>query len=585
MNTKIRRQKGFALVAAMAAGVIAMSITAAVLLRMSSSTTQIARQEKHDEALSLSEAVMNHTLDYIADFDASEEGGVLVTTMGSQNKYGIYYSATELASELQTQLDFMGTVSQANHALKFSNPSMSASQYKAFPTVASDTFYTSLESNNEHSQKFWDAFKKPDSGNFSFNGTLDLDSSSTYSVSEFSLDDMHAAAGRIYHVTKGGLEADVRISIVPLATDVEGVNENTLHTEATFSQHDDVLKIQVESRIPSWSQPRSTKIVEVIVNRPVKLNQPDGFILAHAVYSGRSLNMQNGNSSAGACAAGSGGAGCIDTTVSGDVHSNTSVSLGANAKIQGKVTSAGTVNSNGTDVPSSDFVSGSGDPRETDTNITDRIDDPENSKSDVEEVPFPDFNTDTTSVDGAACADAGDISGWVHYSDCYLSSLNLKKSDTPIAFSGVIHVQGNWVSKGATRCVGTETCRIIVNGTADLGGNATADYSEQDTIFIVTSDSVTTDGTTCMDLGGNPDAYGSNGTLVVVTNPLCNTVYHGNFEFFGGIMTAGTFENKGNASSYGIQRDVNFAVRKEDLNVVPADKSALYPDVVSWKDR
>lgn len=592
---KMRRtkQEGYALLTAMGVGVVVLSMTAAVMLRMSSSTRQIVQREKLDGAETISESVLNHVLDAMAEITAS----------GTDDDAGIYKTATQIASELQaTGSDFLNTSvnSPSNYTTSGDTPILFtrvtgtanlpvgsnnyakhsyASDGRAYdPSVApGSTFWQTLNTGTTHSATFWNAFKNDSTTNALTNTTI-----GGVAISDL-LEGLHHQAYAVYHVKKGSLEADSEISIAPLATDIDGTSDNVLHDPATFKAHNDVYRIRVITYVPNIKNPTSYNRVEVTINRPVKRKDSREFAFKQAVLAGGTVNLQNFNTSSGPCAAGSAGASCIDYTTGGDVHSNTSISIGPNGHVQGKVTSSGTVDVNGTQLPATTYQNGiASDPRDS-SGVTSRVDNSHDSQSLVDQIPLPDFDTSTTSVDSTPCVNTGTANDEIYENCVYSGNLSNTHGKT-VTFKGTVHITGSTDIKGSQRCGSTDPCKVVIDGTASVGGNGSSTFnSTAETLYVVKGTGASP-GDTCLDVGGTPDASGQYGSLFFVDNPDCNTAVRGASQFFGGIITKGTVGTVGNASQYGIQRDSDMTALLNFIKPEPLPKNELFPAVIAWKN-
>ncbi|MGV3523500.1 MAG: hypothetical protein ACO1RX_04710 [Candidatus Sericytochromatia bacterium] len=579
------KQRGYALVTTMGVGVVALTITSAVLLRMGSSTAQIAQREKQDEAQNISELVLNHTLDAIAEITSRTSDA-----LGEDSEPGIYVSARELAAFMHTQ-DFLNTSDNGKNSIVLtlrssSTPTAYANgQGHYFNT--NHPFWNSLDTQPTHSDTFWNAFQNatPDTA---LGGTSVVLGDVT--LPNENLDVLHTQAYTVYRVQKGKMTADVVLSLVPLATNISGdelperAADEELHDGDTFANHNDVFKVRVQTFLPSLEQTQRTHKLDVIVNRPVRRNDVAETAFRHAVLAGKNLSLQNFNTSSGPCAAGDGGATCIDNTTNGDVHSNGNLSIGAQGHVQGKATSKGNTNVNGDILPATEFTHGSGDadPRNS-TNVTNRVDNAPESRSGSDEIPIPELELDTSAEDTQPCEVPNPQPDVLVLENCVLDdSLDIKNKKS-VEYRGKVHIKGDLSVFGSQRCTGSGPCRITVDGVADIKGNGDSTYnSTQESLFVINGEGV--ESGNCLNVGGNPDAAGAYGSLFYVNNPDCNTRIHGNSDFFGGIITKGSVDTMGNASQYGIQRDSDMSALSIFLKPVPVLKNELFPALISWKD-
>ncbi|PKL77090.1 MAG: hypothetical protein CVV27_06910, partial [Candidatus Melainabacteria bacterium HGW-Melainabacteria-1] len=451
-------------------------------------------------------------------------------------------------------------------------------------TGDSGLFYDSLETSPSHSGSFWAAFHQSAPNLAMPAPSISL---SGLTATATTLENLHRQAYKLYRLKAGNHQADVEVSIVPLTTSISGRSDADLHrrTGSSFANHTDLLKVRILTYVPSVMHPQWTGKVEAIVHRPVIRIDRSGVALSHALLAESNIDLQNFNTSSGDCAAGSGGASCIDLTTQGDVHSNGNLTIGANGYVQGKATATGIVDVHGTALPATDYSYGSGDadPR-NDAHVTDRISDAAHSRSQLTSFPIPEIDSDTSGVDAIPCTDLDPDPNRIRYADCRITgNLNIGNNDY-VEYQGTVHISGDLRVNGSQRCGGSEPCRIVVDGTATVSGNGSSNYnSSQEAIYIVKGNGANS-GDTCLDIGGTPDAEGSFGSLFFVDNPLCNTQVRGNSDFFGGIITRGSVETLGNASNYGIQRDANMDSLQIYFLPVPAPKNLLMPELVIWKE-
>lgn len=586
--------KGYALVSVMALGVVTLTITSAILLRMSSSAKQISLREQTDEALNISESVANQVMDAMAEFSSK------ASVDGVSNGFGVYFTANELAKRMLTEddgfdgTDFLNSTLSGNSDIQYTRDPDTSSAKHTYPSFSSagngGNFFGSVEKNFEHSQKFWDTFTESSTAE---GQTIDLGSNGpSYSTSNpFSFQSLHTAAFTTYKVTNKAknISGEVQISLVPVGTDIEGIADEEMHNSATFEDHDDIFKLKVTTYIPTKASPRVSKTVDVIIKRPAERKNNDIPFPESAVLSEGIMDLGNVDTTAGPCAGVLGT--CIDSTQKGDVHSNTSVTIGSNGSIQGKVTAVNTATVKTTQLPTT--VYSSAEPTNRDSaDVTTRVSNSHDSRSGADRIEVPQMDTDTSDVDDTECVDLDPDPDVIRYKDCKLTGGYNKNNnqDPKLELEGKVHIAGDFNNKGSVRCVGDdEPCRIVIDGVADTGGNGSSNYySEQPSIYMVrgvdsSGNQLTGSNLNCLDIGGTPDATGENGTLFFVENPNCGSKFHGNFEFFGAVFTNGTFTGVGNASSAGIHRDSDMTTLHKFQKKVPKDKDELFPKMVSWK--
>lgn len=585
-------QGGYALVSALTTGVVALAVTSVIIIRLSNVNSQIIRSEAVDQQMGVAETVLNHVLDQMADITGASTNPV------DNNGSGIYVTATDLAAYLQSS-DFLNSTDNSGASFELTpltSADMPSGQTPQLWTTTGDTgqFWNSLYSNGEHSQNFWTKFKKDSSGNAldTLDGNLNL--GSTYTDVDISFktsstaEMIHSKAYTMYRYTRNNKSVDVSISVVPVATDIDGVSDEALHNDGTFVGHHDVFKIRVATYSPSYKANQNPiKTVDVLVNRPAKRSTEYETSFQQAILAGGTVDLQNFDTSSGPCAAGDGGAGCIDTATSGDIHSNSNIMIGPNGSVQGKITASGTANVNGVDIPTTDFVAGTGDVREDSATVTGKVANPTQSQSGVEEIPIPVPNMDTSAIDSVACVDQDPSASVVRYENCMLDDSVSLSGPKEIQFVGEVHITGDLSLSGpaARTCLSPtgERCKIIIDGTMSQTGNGNATSSAKESLYIIKGTGVSA-GTACLDIGGTPDASGVHGSMFYVHNPNCDSQVRGNAEFFGAIITQGTVSPVGNASTYGIQRDADMSALVADFPPKPLEKAELFPQVIAWKD-
>lgn len=592
MKRRKIRQQGYALVTAMAIGVVGLTITSVVMMRMMNATSQITQREREDQATFMAESVANHVVDKIADLTADPE-------LGGPDTPGIYTTATELMEMLHgTGNDFMDLSVNSTGDIIFSRPASlpnaySEQKYDMSSNVA-QTFFNSLSTDANHSKNFWERFSADTASN---NGSGDLFTLLADSDTiESTLNTLHTNFYSIYHVKKGSQEADVRISIIPLATNKEGTHDQKLHDPATFSKHDDVFKIQITAFLPNLSNPTTQKTLDIIVNRPVHQGEPVPFP-DKAILTGGFLDMQNGVVTAGPCAAQS-SPNCIDNTVDGDVHSNGNLEIKApNGDVRGRATATGELKAGSLIVSSEDYDPDNPDNRDPDlnNNITQTIRNSTESKSGADEMPMPEIDTDVSQIT-QPCSTTGSPP---RLKDCYINGLSLSGHDH-YEFEGTVHIRGSFSLSGGNAkvgCKGSVPCRIVIDDKSTITGSPNYNYqSEQETLFVVKGESVSAPDplpdpypppgesmTTCAQISGTPDTDSPHGSLWYIDNPACEATLSGNYAFFGAIISKGSFKNNGNASPAGIQYATNMSVGEYYSKPKPPKKEDLFPAVISWK--
>lgn len=573
-------QKGYALVTAMVVGVVAMSITSAVLLRMSSSTKQIVKREKVDQAMALTESVANTMLDAIAeisvDTDLDNDGNA------DEFDWGVYLSAGDLVQSIhgtdagyRRLMDLVDAsnqpLNQDSNTIKISELTNSGALVRSYPTSGlASTFINSLETNASHSPDFWRIYNKDDNSNFgaAFNGN---------SMAAI-LKDMHSQAQSVYRVERNGLEADVIVSLAPLATNISDRNDAVMHNSATFVEHHDVYHLQVTTQIPNMANPQETRRVEVIFQRPVTRENTTDPVFDHAILSDGDIDLGNKDTSAGDSAT------VIDSLQNGDVHTNGNLIIGSQGSVQGKATATGTVTINNPNLtlPTTDCTGpgappscASPDPRAALT--PSKIKNPGESKSGAEEVPLPEFDID--NLPSTPCPTSGSP---LVLEDCTYSG-SLPGGPKDIVIKGRVYFDDQFNVTGGNSTIKCEKnaagnpCLLVAENGIDIGGNVNFNNgNEIEAIFYNKNGDINI-------RGGSDSPNSDHGNLFYNADPNGTIFQNGNTEFFGALISKGDVVGVGNASSFGIQRDSDMEALRYYLKPNPPEKEDLYPNIVSWQ--
>lgn len=586
MKRRKIRQRGYALITAMAIGVVGLTITSVVMLRMMNSTGQITQRERTDQAVFLAESVANHVVDKIADLTADPD-------LGGADTPGIYTPAADIMEMLHgTGNDFMDLAANTSGDIVFSRPESLPTGYfeqRYNMTSNAQAFFDSLGTDTNHSKIFWEHFQasneNPATGTVS---SLLTDSAKIQQT----LNELHQNFYSIYHVEKGSQQADVQISVVPLATDVEGTDEAKLHDPDTFSPHHDVFKIQVTSYIPDINNPRTQKTIDIIVNRPVLQGIPIPFP-DKAILTDGDLDIDKGETYAGDCSAmptTKGGmspnAACIDDEVGGDIHANGDLIIAGAGNVRGRATATGTVTAGGEELDASDFDPDNPDERAATNNngITQTIRDSEQSRSGAKKIEIPKVDDDVSHIT-TPC----DTSK-TRLKDCYIQPSANGFDGNGHEFEGTVHIRGDYTlgGNGQAGCKGSIPCRLVIDGGVKFTGTPSYNHnSDQESLYIVKGQSATGPSVqkNCIQISGTPDPIGQRGILFYVDNPFCETTMSGTYNFFGSIISKGSFRNNGNATTIGVQYATNMTVGDYYNKPTPAKKPDLFPKVVAWKNR
>lgn len=577
----LQRQQGYALVSSMLFAIVSLTITGAVLVRMSLGTQQVATRAQEDTALSFTESAINHVLDSVAR-----------TTYDHPD-----LTAKELLAEFHGK-DFLYTNQQSNSKLIISEPAQLPSNVSTRTYSASNAFFNSIETDETHAQKFWDHFTEN-------SNTQDI--GAAVGVSSTTINNLHAQNYSIYHIKQGRNEADMRISIVPLSHSISNSNDEDLHADPeNIVPHADILKIRATTYVPNILNPQRTRSVDLLIRRPVRQPTTEGkrYNFNHAILAGDTVTLNKKVYSGDTSFEVKNNTQLIDSQKQGDVHSNANIEFGAQGKVNGKVTAVGeialeknapcppTTYAGSNCVPDFDYKdTNNDDPRKS----TDRMTDKDGTKSQVDEIPIPEFQykdlvtadesttPPTYTIKTEAFANGACDTNAAVLKNCYVvGDLNVGKNTR---FEGDVYVGGNLIQRGndkiATGAANGDAnqppTRVVVKGNIEMfGGGDSTHLSSTSALFVSLHGDV--------DMRGNPGTNGDNGAVFVVNDPTKKAQFNGTPDFFGAIISRGTVVTSGSAG--GIQRDNDMSELQAFVvpEPIPLPLSDFYPRVISWKE-
>jgi hypothetical protein len=562
------QQKGYALVSSMLFAVVSLTITGAVLTRMSMGTQQVSAREQEDTSLSFTESAINHVMDSIArkTFEAPTlTAKAMINEFHGPNK------------------DWLGVAHQSTSKLKITRPTNLPQNYSTQAANSGHAFFNSIETNNTHTLNFWNHFKE---------GGNSQDIGSAVGISATTLDALHAANYSVYHLQQGRHEADFVVSVIPLSHSISDAADESLHQGGNdgteIVPHADVFKIRATAYVPNIANARRTRSVDLLIRRPVRnpLIPSKAFDFEHAILADGTVEMQNKTTSSGLAA------NLIDDVQAGDVHSNQNITFGPNGKVQGKATSAGWITlSSGGNVPDTTYAGDPLDPRFTTTNVTNK----EGTRSKVDPIEIPEFlYEDLVVEDRSTTPPTYDIQESANfpecpahasvYKNCFINGDLSLTGGTNVRFEGNVYINGAIKQKGnGTISAGPNPAdpnappvRVIVKDDIDLGGTTNSQGNTKEILFMTLAGNVK--------IAGNPGTNGENGAVFVVNDPTKSATFSGTQDFFGAMISRGKVFGQGSAG--GIKRDSDMKslsqFAKPDFEKLPL--SEFYPRVISWKE-
>ncbi len=573
-----KRQSGLALITALIVSTIVLIVTSVLVYKVASNGKDIVRRENEDKSLQFAESAIHHLLNKMTDLSYSSSN---VSNAGR-------LTAAEIAQQVHTT-DWIDTTNNT----KFSTKSGYSKD-----DLSSDSFITSLNTNPNHSTLISNFFSNTNysiqntasstaqntSNNlglklFTYDSSSNPNAVSNIDSANFKLDSLHEKGYTTYHYvddSKGQFQADFKISVLPIRTNIKNRDDVELHGGGTngngsIMSHYDIMKIRAIAYIPSIENPKVTKTLDLIINRPIKLGDSVPYNFAHAILTGGNADLGNKDTTSGTTST------TLDTEQHGDVHANGDLTFGANGKVNGKATAGGTVHLANGDVPTTTYDStNSSDPRFSTTQVTDK----DGTKSGVNEFPIPDFD-----VSGLPTTPCPAVTNDAILIDCIVTGdLNIS-GNMDVQFQGTVYITGNLTQSGNTNLntTGTTAVRVVVGdgvtsntGAIDLAGGSN-NANTKEALFI----SRALPNTQAITIRGNPGTTGANGSVFVSVNENTTSTISGNVSFFGALITKGDVNSNGNSG--GIKRDSDLSAL--EAFVVPHyDRSAFRPQIVSWQE-
>jgi hypothetical protein len=556
-----RKQKGLALISTIVISTVLLLIAAVMLFRIQANSKEVIRKQNLDKSLQFSEAAIQTALLKMTDLSLADN------TAANAGRL----TALELAQKFNAT-DWLDAADNT----KFK--ALSGTNYVK-GILYSDPFIVSLNTNANHSQLMFDFFQS--TNNFLKEPYINT-TPNTYNNlglklgldADFKIENLYNKTFKVYRLNDDKFQGDFKISVVPLRTNIKGKNDVDLHGGGSAGTgeiiaHYDIYKIRSIAYIPNIDNPLVTKMIDYSINRPVKIGPGQNFNFDQAILADGNVDLGNKDTSSGLTAT------TIDAEQAGDVHSNGNLIFGANGKVNGKATAGGTIKINAGMVPSTDYdATVSSDPRF----ITDQVTNKAGTKSGVDAIPIPEFNT--TGLPTAACPAPGN---GVIFKDCKVTGDLDIKGNIDVQFQGTVYITGNLTQSGSSNlnATGTSPVRVVVgdNSTAGSGiidiGGSTNDNNTREILFI----SQALSGSQAVKIHGNPGTNGANGAVFAVVNSGTTAALDGNIGFFGALITKGSVNSVGNSG--GIKRDSDLSGLKQFVVPRPV-RSGFRPEIVSW---
>jgi hypothetical protein len=586
-----KEEKGWALVVSLLVGSLMLSVTAIMLSKTLDATKDVIKTDKDNKKKELTDTVVASTINWMNQRSWGDDTSTSIVKEVPLNLnlnglafVGAFYD-TGAFDLLNTNSKAQITSSTTN----FVDPDLTfTGSLRPYGNLdPQKNFYLNDFLNNKTNRStnfLTGSIKKMNSVIVYLAGANSSFSSQTggaWGINELP-EKMYRSINIEYGESSSKIKAEARITVLPLSTNVTGFSDKEMHDNAgtgvldfnLIPAHEDIYKIYTKVCFPDCTTGKDIRLVDLILKRPIVIGSG---IPPYAVYADGAIDIQNASTSSGTTN------NVINSTNEGDVHSNTSVTVGAVGHVGGKLTSSGTAMVGADTIPN-DGIPAVGDPLCsslgglcTTTQVVNKPD----SKSNVEPVPKPDW--DFTPYPTTEC---NTTVGWSDspqvLKDCRVTG-NYSVSGT-VKFEGDVYVTGKLDSKGNDSIVaqGSTGVRIIVDGQIDLGGNGGVP-STQDVIFVsnYSGPAGCAETMSCPDaikIAGTPSTGTNTGSLFYTTNPNSNVKIAGTADFFGGVISSGTVTGNGQPD---IRRDTDMS----GLNGrIPQKKDSLMMKIVSWKE-
>lgn len=617
------KQKGFALLTVLMISVIVIITTGIVLLRVTNMSRELVRRERLDKSLTISDAVISNTIDWLnyQGYDDSRSDPLLrprnqtsdsldyikdfydtSKTSTSSTGYSLMTTTTTIpTTTISNSEKATGLIVDSSTAVW--DPSVTSSLKDLYINgkinYVNNTFLNDLMTQSSHTNLVLGTTPITTASG-TITSTTSVTAINGYPINNtdpLSTDPAsmgpNILAEKIYHkyILKDpenpGVTSEVRIGLIPLATNISNLSENQLHGKgisgtgipdpAKVVSHDDVYKLRATICVPQCytdeSQIIQKRKLELIVVRPVRTNVNIKF--DEAIYARGNVSF-NGTTSSGPV---------FTTTISdpviGDIYSETNVDIASGGIVGGKVTAVGVASIRGDAIPDTGGIPSGNDPRcatmaslcSHASQVLNQADSASHVPKRPSPIPASLGTMPTVSCDSTA--------GWDSdpriIKDCKIDA-SLSLDHTPTQFQGTVYITGDLTMKGGDSfaATGTSPVHIIVDGQIDIQGD-TVGTSTISPVFI--SNFNQGPPADAIKIAGNPSTGVDHGAVFMTTNPVSNVKLGGSSEVFGAIVSNGTVNSVG--SSMQMRRDTNL----DDTGLPnPPTKGECAMKIVSWKE-
>ncbi len=575
MIKKRNIQKGFALITVLMFAVIVLVTTGAIMLRITQASKEISARDFYDKSSGISDAILSNVIDWLnkENYDYAVKSSPNVTKTGIEYISKLYQTS-ETGLMQKTDTNSSSTNTKATADLSVVPSSVEVNDELGDSNSSTPIDYTK----NLFLTSFMTA-----PGNISTivgSGMKDLvvDMPSSVNSTDPVMQALYASPNKLtdmmyrsFMVKTDTFSQEVRVSIIPITTNINNLDEITLHgnwsgNSALVMAHTDVFKLIAKSCIPDCSTSINPRKYELIIQRPIAPHMDFNF--NQAVLSDGAIDVKNAKTNSGPL--------YVNNTNEGDVHSNDYVAIGSTGKVGGKVTSSklayfGTEGNippaNDPNVIPNSGIPAAGHPLSNTSQIFNKTD----SKSNVPEIPLPKF--EFGAMPTTPCNTAP-VAGVVTLKDCVITDASYELAANVLTkIEGTVYFTGNFVQKGDFMATGTDPVRIIVEGTIDISGNSAAVMSTTSPMFVSNSPAQP-----AIKISGNPGTGTEFGAVFYTSNPDATVQVRGTADVFGSILSSGKVEFDGGMT---MKRDTDLSAISNSFPPSPDDCRI---EIVSWKE-
>jgi hypothetical protein len=624
----LKKRNGFALITVLMISVIVIITTGVVLLRITNMSRELVTRERVDKSLAMTDAVISNSIDWLNNhaWSDSEPDPFLKpqnTTNDSLEFVREFFDPGKTATA--TGYSLMKTTTDTTTPVypPTANPPKATGLIVDSSTAVWDSTVTGIQGTNGlinyTGNTFLNSFMTHDDHTTKMLGTttqtvtsLIATSLNTMGInntdmttSDYDKMGPNILAQKIYrkYILKDpenpANTSEVRISLIPLSTNITNFHESQLHGKGTSGlgtpdrnlvvDHDDIFKLRAKICVPECFSD-ATKIkqkrnVELLLVRPIRTKTFVSF--AEAIYARGNVDLSAATSSGPTVTA------VVSDPVIGDVYSENNVDIQSGGYVGGKVTAVGIASIKGKAIPDTGGIPSGADSRcddgiggaksdlETLCDYSSQVYNKTDSASHVPKKPSPIPN----NLGLLPTTECSTTAGWTTTPrvlvDCKITG-DFSTDGKLTNFIGQVYITGDLKMAGGSGFQSTTDAthlrapHIIVDGQIDIQGD-TSGTSTISPLFV--SNYAGGPPKDAIKIAGNPSTGVDHGAIFMTTATNSNVKLAGNSTTFGAVVSNGTVNTSGTSAQ--IRRDTNM----DDVGAsFPPTKGENTIKIVSWKE-